>query len=120
MAPVELHSNAEALELARKCSAAMPDEPFIRNTLGMACYRNARYPEAEQLLLKNLDTSEKTALTLDLIMLSMIAEQQHQSAASQSFFTWAQQNYADHLPDNELHRVEIQQLFEECRSIAAQ
>ena len=113
MAPIGLRSNTEALELARLCNAAVPDSAANRNTLGLACYRNGLHAEAEQLLLKNLRTSRHEDLTLDLIILSMIAWINHQPAASDSFITWAENNFAEHPPADETGRDEILRLFVE-------
>ncbi|MBC7967368.1 MAG: WD40 repeat domain-containing protein, partial [Fuerstia sp.] len=113
MAPAELRNDTEALELARRCVAAVPDSAADRNTLGLACYRNGLHAEAEQLLLKNLRTSRPEDLTLDLIILSMIAWINHQPAASDSFITWAENNFAEHPPADAVGLDEIQRLFRE-------
>ena len=113
LAPAELRNDIEALELARFCNAAVSDSAAYRNTLGLACYRNGLYAEAEQLLLKNLRTSRPEDLTLDLIILSMIAWCNHQSAASDAFLTWAENNFAEHPPADEVGLNEIQRLFVE-------
>ena len=113
MDPVELRNDTEALELARLCNAAVPDSAANRNTLGLACYRNGFHAEAEQLLLKNLRTSRPEDLTLDLIILSMIAWINHQSAASDSFLTWAENNFAEHPPAYGVGLDEVRRLFSE-------
>ena len=113
MAPAEFRSDAEALELARKSAAADPNNAPVRNTLGLAYYRSELYAEAEQELMKNLDTSDKSQLTLDLIILSMTAMQQERKSASQSFYIWAQQNHAEHPSLERLLAQEILQLFRE-------
>lgn len=118
MAPAEFRSDAEALELARKSAASDPNNAAVRNTLGLACFRAGLFAEAEQELLKNQDTSEKSQLTLDLIILSMSALQREQPSDSQSFYVWAQQNLVDHPPQYIPLSQEILKLFEEHRELA--
>ncbi len=113
MASDEPRNDREALELARLSYVAFPDSAAIRNTVGLACYRNGLYDEAEQILLKNLRTSRQEDLTMDLIILSMIEWVNNDSAASDSYLTWAENNFAEHPPGEPAFLAEIDSLFAE-------
>ena len=120
MAPPELRDNVEALRLARLASSSNPDNSAVRNTLGLACYRNGLYAEAEQLLLKNLRTARLEDLTLDLLILSMNSLSTGQPSASESYQVWAEQNFADHPPSDELSLRETRLLFDERTQLSQQ
>lgn len=119
MAPQELRNNKEALEFARASYVAVPDSAAVRNTVGLACYRNGLHDEAEQLLLKNLRTSRQEDLTLDLIILSMIKSVNNDHAASESYLTWAEQNFAEHPPSEPEFLAETESLFAERAELIA-
>ena len=117
LAPLELRNNPEALTLSRRACLVMPDHPALRNTLGLACFRNGLFAEAEQLILKNLSASIPEDLTLDLIVLSMIAVKQNQLTAAESYRVWAERNFLSHPPSDENDLADVKTLFEERQRV---
>lgn len=118
IAPPELRSDVEALELARRSNISNPNYAAYRNTLGLACFRNQLFDEADALLQHNLKTSSPADLTLDLIVLSMIARNQNKRSTSESFRIWAEQNFAANPPATDDAMADIHVLFAEDRDIA--
>lgn len=118
VAPQEFRSDVEALELARRSNITNPNSAAYRNTLGLACFRNQLFNEAEALLRQNLNTSSPEDLTLDLIILSMIARHQNQPSTSESFRIWAEQNFAASPPATDEALADTQILFAEDRDTA--
>lgn len=118
IAPPELRDNVEALRLARLSNVQDPDNTAVRNTLALACYRNTLYAEAEQLLLRNLNASPRQELTMDLIILAMIASANGQPTTCQTYRVWAEQNYSDHPPVDNLTLRDTQHLFKELQQLA--
>ncbi len=116
-APQELRSDVEALELARRCNQTVPNYPAYRNTLSLACFRNQLFDEAEALLRQNLKSSSPEDLTLGLIVLSMIARHQNEPSMSESFRTWAEQNFTANPPARDEALADIQVLFAEDQNI---
>ena len=118
-APEEMRKNSEALDLSRRCNLLAPDYPPYRNTLGLACFRNGLYAEAEQLLMKNLETSTPAELTTDLIILAMIAHQEGKASARDAFKIWAEQQMLNHPPLTEMALNEVRTLMQELQKQTA-
>jgi tetratricopeptide (TPR) repeat protein len=105
-APEHLRDPSRALALAEKATRLKPDDPLIRNTLGVAYYRVGRYREAADALRANLASQKEKILASDLYFLAMSHHQLGELSLARAYYTWAER--ASRSPD-ELTLEELQE-----------
>ncbi len=88
-APGRLRDPSRALALAERAARLDPQNPMIRNTLGMAYYRVGRYREAADTLQDNLPHQDEKYLAVDLYFLAMSHHQLGEVALARAYYTWA-------------------------------
>jgi tetratricopeptide (TPR) repeat protein len=101
-----LRDPSRALALAEKATRLKPDDPLIRNTLGVAYYRVGRYREAADALRANLASQKEKILASDLYFLAMSHHQLGELSLARAYYTWAER--ASRSPD-ELTLEELQE-----------
>jgi hypothetical protein len=117
-APEALRNADEAVQLAEKAVRLAPENPFCRNTLGVAYYRTGRYCDAIEVLQSNLSAQHDWALAFDLFFLAMSHYQLGDSARARDYYDWAvrwtkiQRNFsAKHVEELNVFRAEVEDLL---------
>ncbi|HZU36339.1 MAG TPA: hypothetical protein VFA18_10550, partial [Gemmataceae bacterium] len=87
---------AAAVLLAQRALAIAPDEYMYQNTLGVACYRLGRYPEAVAALERSLHEGKGRADAFDLFFLAMCHHQLGRPAQARACYNRAVRWVAAH------------------------
>ena len=88
-APETVRNTEAAVPLAEKALRLASSDADIRNTLGLAYYRAARYREAAEVLRPNLQRQGDKGLALDLIFLAMCHHSLGEAARARDYYDWA-------------------------------
>jgi len=116
-----LHRPKEAVELAQKAVAALPDAAHIWNTLGVALYREGRWNDAIVALERSIQLG-KGGNSVDLLFMAMARERAGDPTAA-AWFDKAVLRLKNHRqrPDSEVarFRAEADELFGHVRAAPA-
>jgi serine/threonine protein kinase/WD40 repeat protein len=85
-APGNVRDVEAALPLARKAARLERANASYRNTLGVACYRAARYQEAVEVLRPNLERNDELFLAIDLYVLAMCYHKLGDTARGRDYY----------------------------------
>jgi WD40 repeat protein len=88
-APAALRDVEAALPLAERAVRLAPKNAIIRNTLGVAYYRDGRYREAVEVLRPNVEKQEEWALGCDLYFLAMSYHRLGETARARDYYDLA-------------------------------
>ncbi|MEQ1903894.1 MAG: protein kinase [Pirellulaceae bacterium] len=116
IAPRKGADYAKAEALARQAYAQDPG-PIVRNTLGLALYRNGKFEEAKSYLIENLKSQAPDQLAFDLVILALIEKAQSNQESSIQFETWLNRNIQSTPLPSKREKAELKLLLNELQEL---
>jgi tetratricopeptide (TPR) repeat protein len=115
--PEDKRDPAAGLVYAEKAVKLFPQEHFFLNTLGVALYRNGRYPEAVTALEHSLAAAKGQFVAFDLYFLAMAHAKLGHAAEAQDCFDRAEAWVAGQRDLSQLHAAELKAFSAETAGV---